>query len=174
MLSMLRLDSDLKHVGMTWGLETEPVPAVAFQGRSFYILRTMRASGERLRGALRDIIAGKIVKRSKHELVFEGEDLTVPFIDELQKCGYHPSTVERVTVNPGERIPAFYLMNSTAYFGWVFWEQFTSWKMRKLWGSVLKNDKGDWDIQIPVTRDVTLYANERLKLEMDIEHPPEF
>ena len=85
-----------------------------------------------------------------------------------------PTTVERVDVRPGERVPAFYIDNTVAYFGWVFWEQFTSWKIRKLWGSVIKNERGDWDIQIPPTRITVIYANESLKLEMDIDHPPEF
>jgi|ERR1043166_701408 hypothetical protein len=129
---------------------------------------------ENIRDAFRSIIEGKIVKRVKHELVHEGKDLTVLFIEELKTKNYQPSTVGKVNANPGERVPAFYLDGATAYFGWVFWEQFTSWKLRKLWGSVIKNEKGDWDIQIPATRSTTIYANESLKLEMDIDHPPEF
>ena len=82
--------------------------------------------------------------------------------------------MEKINVQPGERVPAFLIEQRIAYFGWVFWEQFTSWKMRKLWGSVLKNRLGDWDIQIPASRPTVIYANESLKLEMDIDHPPEF
>jgi len=128
---------------------------------------------EKVRDALREIIKGKIVKRAKHELVHEGIDLSEMFVVELQQLGYRATTVRNVDVKPGERVPAFYIENGVAYFGWVFWEQFTSWKVRKLWGSVVKNKKGDWDIQIPDTRPTTIYANENLKLEMDIDHPPE-
>jgi len=128
---------------------------------------------EKVRDALREIIKGKIVKRAKHELVHEGIDLSEMFVVELQQLGYRATTVGNVDVKPGERVPAFYIENGVAYFGWVFWEQFTSWKVRKLWGSVVKNKKGDWDIQIPDTRPTTIYANENLKLEMDIDHPPE-
>ena len=127
-----------------------------------------------IREALRAVIEGKIVKRSRHDLHHEGRDLQPVFLEELERCGYRATTVENVDAEPGERVPAFYLDQGVAYFGWVFWEQFTSWKMRKLWGSVIKNRRGDWDIQIPATRTTTIYANESLKLEMDIDHPPEF
>ena len=129
---------------------------------------------DKLRTALASIVEGKIVKRIKHELVYEGRDVTSLFLKELQTSGYIPTTVEKVNAQQGERVPAFFIQEKTAYFGWVFWEQFTSWKLRKLWGSVLKNSKGDWEIQIPTTRPTIIYANESLKLEMDIDHPPEF
>ena len=129
---------------------------------------------QKLRDALTDIIEGKNVKRIRHELTYEGKDISSLFIEELQLHVFLPTTVEKVNVQPGERAPAFYIQDGIAYFGWVFWEQFTSWKIRKLWGSVIKNKLGDWNIQIPVTRATTIYANEALKIEMDIDHPPEF
>ena len=128
----------------------------------------------RLREALSEIIDGRTVKRGRHELVYEGEDLTPVFVNELVRHGYLPSAVEAVKVEPGERVPAFLVDRRVAFFGWVFWEQFTTWKLRKLWGSVIKNDLGDWEIQIPATRSTIIYSNESLKLEMDIDHPPEF
>jgi hypothetical protein len=133
------------------------------------------ASQEReLRDAFIDIIDGKAVKRAKHLLLFNGEDLTPLFIEELQSRGFYPTDVEHVHAAPGERVPAFYVENATAYFGWIFWEQFTSWKLRKLWGSVIKNNRGDWEHQIPSGTSTVVYANEGLKIEMDIDHPPEF
>jgi hypothetical protein len=140
-----------------------------------FILLAMRESEKtKLRDALRAIIHGNTVKRALHDLNHQGVDLTAMFVDELQAQGYNPTTVGAVNAQPGERVPAFLIEDRVAYFGWVFWEQFTSWKLRKLWGSVVKNAKGDWEIQIPDTRQTTIYANEALKLEMDIEHPPEF
>jgi hypothetical protein len=127
-----------------------------------------------VRAALYEIIEGANVKRSKHDLVHEGVDLTPLFIEELGRVGYSPRTVEQVHVRPGERVPAFYLLDKVAYFGWVFWEQFTSWKLRKLWGSVIKNTRGDWEIQVPSGKNATVYANEARIIEMDIDHPPEF
>lgn len=129
---------------------------------------------QRVRDALAAIILGREVKRIKHDLVFEGKDLTEAFITTLKEHGYVPTVVKDVPAKPGERVPAFYIDQRTAYFGWVFWEQFTSWKLRKLWGSVLKDVRGDWVIQIPETRPTPIYANNSMKLEMDIDHPPEF
>jgi hypothetical protein len=129
---------------------------------------------DQLRAALGDIIDGRHVKRARHELLDRGEDLTALFISELDTRGYLPTTVARVRVEPGERVPAFLIERATAYFGWVFWEQFTSWKLRKLWGSVIKNQRGDWATQISPAQQTIIYANESLKLEMDIEHPSEF
>ena len=82
---------------------------------------------QKLRDALADIIEGKNVKRIRHELRYEGKDISLLFIEELEKHGYEPTTVEKVNVQPGERVPAFYIQDSVVYFGWVFWEQFTSW-----------------------------------------------
>lgn len=40
-------------------------------------------------------------------------------------------------------------------------------------GSVIKDKRGDWNIQIPAGSQTRIYANQSLKLEMDIEHPAE-
>lgn len=133
-----------------------------------------RTSKHDVREALIEIIEGSNVKRSKHELIHEGQNLTSLFEEELLNMGYRPRFVDDIEVRPGERVPAFFIDRSIAYFGWVFWEQFTTWKLRKLWGSVIKNVRGDWDIQLPAGKKTVLYANESLRREMDIDHPPEF
>lgn len=124
-----------------------------------------------LEEVLTDIILGRGVERSKHELRYEGRDVTAEFSRSLERSGFKPTTVGALTLRPGERVPAFWIDDSTAYFGWVFWEKFTELKLRKLWGSVVRNKKGDWAIQIPPTKPTVIYANERLKIEMDIEQP---
>ncbi len=127
-----------------------------------------------LRGVLQDIIKGQIVKRSRHELVWETRDVSLEFIDVLTTEGYSATVVERVNIKPGERVPAFYLDGSTAYFGWVFWEKFSQLKLRKLFGSVVRNAKGDWAVQIPEKRRTIIYTNTALVSEMDIENPSGF
>jgi hypothetical protein len=129
---------------------------------------------EKLREAFRAIIDGKDVKRIRHDLQYDGEDLTALFCEELEKKGYRKTTVGAVGVAAGERAPAFFFDGTITYFGWVFWEQFTGWKLRKLWGSAVRNALGDWEIQIPATRTTPIYANEALKLDMDIDRPPEW
>lgn len=127
-----------------------------------------------LREVLHDIIDGKIVKRSRHELKWDTRDVSFEFIDALSTAGYKQMLVQDVDVQPGERVPAFFLENGVAYFGWVFWEKFSQLKLRKLFGSVIRNAKGDWAVQISEKRRSVIYANASLKSEMDIENPSGF
>ena len=133
----------------------------------------IKATRATLDAVFDDIITGTGVHRSKHELTLDGKDVTFQFVAALKRHGYFPATVGEVEVQPGERVPAFFIKESTAYFGWVFWEKFTQWKLRKLWGSTVRNAKGDWAIQIPPNKPTAIYANDDFKIEMDIEHPGE-
>ncbi|HTR80625.1 MAG TPA: hypothetical protein VMM58_03275 [Bacteroidota bacterium] len=126
---------------------------------------------KRLRDTFREIIDGKNVKRSKHDLMFAGIDVSNVFIDEMDKKNYLPTTVADVPCEYGERVPAFYLEEGEAFFGWVFWENFTQRRLRKLFGSVVKDEKGEWAIHIPEGSLKIIYANKALKLEMDVDHP---
>jgi len=128
---------------------------------------------ESLRNVFGDIIAGKSVKRSVHELRWGERDVTLAFADALIRHGYRQTTVAAVDVSPGERVPAFVLEEGTAYFGWVFWEKFSSLRLRKLYGSVARNRKGDWAIQIAANHRSVIYACEAEKSDMDIDHPGE-
>ena len=127
-----------------------------------------------LQETLRDIIDGKIVKRSRHELKWDALDVSFEFIGALNEAGYKQVLVQDITIQPGERVPAFFLENGVAYFGWVFWEKFSQLKLRKLFGSVVRNSKGDWAIQVSDKRRSVIYANPALKSEMDIENPSGF
>jgi len=134
----------------------------------------MLSSNGHLKEVLADIIDGKIVKRAKHELMWESREVSLEFIDLLLEHGYKAATVALLDVQPGERVPAFYLDRGVAYFGWVFWEKFTQLKLRKLFGSVIRDAYGDWAIQISAKRNTVIYANVNLKAEMDIENPSGF
>ncbi len=127
-----------------------------------------------LRQAFVDIIEGLVVKRSVHSLLWSSTNMVNQFVQVLQEKGYLSHPVKDVDIQPGERVPAFYINGSTAYFGWIFWEKFSDRKMRKLYGSVVRNAKGDWAIQISGSRDTTVYANMNLKTEMDIDNPSGF
>ena len=111
------------------------------------------------------------MKRCLHELRWNGEEITGLFLDALAAGGFRPTTVGQVEVNPGERVPAFYIQDTTAYFGWVFWEKFNRISLRKLFGSVVRRTDGEWVITIPPTRQTTIYAHPGGKLEMDIDVP---
>lgn len=118
-----------------------------------------------------DIISGTGVTRSKHELILDGQPVVDDFIHALVRNGFQQTIVGKVEVDIGERVPAFFIDNTVAYFGWVFWEKYTNDKARKLWGSVVRNRKGDWAIQIPPTKPTPIYANTDLRIEMDADKP---
>lgn len=124
-----------------------------------------------LEAAFSDFITGQGVERVKLELTIEGRSVVREFLAALETHKFLAATVAGTLVQPGERIPAFFIKDSTAFFGWVFWEKFTKMKLRKLWGSSLRNKKGDWAIQIPSNKPTTIYANLLLKTEMDLDHP---
>lgn len=114
-----------------------------------------------------EIISGRF-NILKIELVYDGTDLTNVFIQKLNQLNFYPKKVRDVQVELGFRVPAFYLKNQEAYFGWVFWEIFTETKKRKLFGSAIKNQRGDWEIQIPEDKDEIVYVNEDKKIEIDL------
>jgi hypothetical protein len=121
--------------------------------------------------AFDEIIQGRTVKRARHELRMGERDLSNLFMIALERNGFIPSTVAVADIQPGERIPAFVIDSGVAYFGWIFWEKFSNVRLRKLFGSIVRNDKGDWAVQISAQRATVLYANPALKCEMDIDNP---
>jgi hypothetical protein len=135
---------------------------------------TAVSSRRELREAFSDIIEGRTVKRSKHILLWESRDVSSEFIKALDEHGYLPMRVQDADVQPGERVPAFVIQDATAYFGWVFWEKFSTMKLRKLFGTTVRNTKGDWAIQIPEGRNTVLHVNMRLRTGMDIDNPSGF
>lgn len=125
-------------------------------------------------GSLKDLATGHGVKRTRHDLIVDGRNYSDQFIQILSDVGYVPATVADVPVKPGERIPAFYIKDSIAYFGWVFYEKFSNRKIRKLWGSVIRDRKGDWAIQISPKKDSIVYADINRKTEMDLDRPTDW
>jgi hypothetical protein len=136
--------------------------------------RSSDSRHEEITQSLHELAAGKVVKRTRHELIVDGVDYTDRFVEVLKEIGYVPLTVAEVPVEPGERIPAFFIEDSVAYFGWIFYEKFSGRRVRKLWGSAIRNRKGDWAIQISPKKGITLYANINQKTDMDIDRPTDW
>ena len=122
-----------------------------------------------IRDSLTEFILGRGAKREQLDLVLDGRDLSGLFKTVLGEHGYRPASVGDIPVQPGERVPAFLVEDRRAHFGWVFWEKFTDVKKRKLWGSVARNKKGDWAIQIPPTSSTHVYANIGMKILMETD-----
>ncbi len=125
----------------------------------------------KLREAFREIIDGKTVTRSRHDLVFGGIDVSNVFIEELDRKGFLPVTVAEVDIEPGTRVPAFVIEETAAWFGWIFWEKFSEKHSRKLFGSIVRNAKGDWQIQIPAGSVRKVFCNRSRVFTMDIDWP---
>lgn len=93
------------------------------------------------------------------------------FAEELERRGFSPTSVAAADVEPGQRAPAFYIEGEMAYFGWVFWEKFTATRSRKLFGSVVRNAKGDWLVQISQRQPTRIYVQHSGTIAMDIDRP---
>jgi hypothetical protein len=129
-------------------------------------------SVSKLQHALRDLIRGDGVRRASHDLEIDGKDVSVLFRTLLQSEGYVEIRVEMVDVIPGERVPAFCLMDGKAHFGWVFWEVFSPERKRKIFGSAAKNKKGDWAVVL--ARRAPVYVCPDRKEAMDVDRPSSF
>jgi hypothetical protein len=118
--------------------------------------------------ALDDLILGRGVKRGRHELPPGAFPL---FRERLVACGFAPTVVAAVGIEVGVRVPAWLLRPPIADFGTVFWEVFTAVKRRKLFGSEVRNRKGDWEIQLSPGSETTIWVNDSLAESYDASRP---
>ncbi len=118
--------------------------------------------------ALDDLILGRGVKRGRHQLPPEIFPL---FLERLATCGFGPSLVADVAIEVGVRVPAWFLRPPRIDFGTIFWEVFTDAKRRKLFGSVVRNAKGDWEIQIPPGSPETVWVDPSRAERYDASRP---
>ena len=116
-----------------------------------------------------DIITGR-VKRYVHDLVFQKHDYTSLFINCLQDKAYLPRPLKEVQIEVGMRCPGFLVQDSVAYFGYLFWEVFDEKHKRKIWGSVMRNKKGDWKYILSGNSSNVVYLNLNKLQEVDIFH----
>jgi hypothetical protein len=124
-----------------------------------------------LLSAFRDLAAGRGVKRGRHELRVDGEDRSALFLEALRLEGFEPLRVRDVGIALGERVPAFLVRDGRADFGWVFWEKFTADRSRELFGSVVRNAKGDWEIQLGTGSPELVYVNLAARMAIDPDRP---
>ncbi len=114
------------------------------------------------------------MKRGRHELRVDGEDLSGLFLEALRLEGFEPAVVRDVDVSLGERVPGFLVRGGRADFGWVFWEKFTAERSRKLFGSVARNAKGDWDAQLGAGSRETIHVSLAGRTATDPDRPSSF
>jgi len=123
-----------------------------------------------LTAALDDLILGRGVARGRHSLVFQGRLVRGEFEERLAANGFRPMTVRETQIEPGERVPAFYLHDDLADFGYVRWEIFTPRSRRKLFASEHRRpDNDEWAVQLNLTSPERVWANPALEERHDVD-----
>lgn len=118
--------------------------------------------------ALDDLALGRGVKRGRHALA---PGLEALFAERLAALGFTETTVGAVEVEVGVRVPAWLVGSGVAQFGTVFWELFTDRTRRKLFGSEVRNAKGDWEIQLSPASARRIWAGLHLAETYDVSRP---
>lgn len=118
--------------------------------------------------AVDDLILGRGVKRGRHLLPPGVEPL---FLARLEVLGFVETTVSAVEIEVGVRVPSWLLRPGVADYGTVFWELFTDRARRKLFGSEVRDAKGDWEIQIPPSSTLRIWAGLHLAEAYDASRP---
>jgi hypothetical protein len=123
-----------------------------------------------LADALDDLILGRGVARGRHSLRHQGRLVLPEFEQRLAQNGFARATVRDVSIEVGERIPAFCLHDELADFGWVRWEIFTPRSRRKLFASEHRRaDNQEWALQIPLSSPETVWVDPAHRQRHDVE-----
>jgi hypothetical protein len=118
------------------------------------------AGRENFDGALDDLVLGRGVARGRHTLVYRGRPVAAEFERRLAANGFVPMTVREAPVRAGERMPAFYLHEDIADFGYVRWEIFTPRSRRKLFASEYRRpDNQEWAVQLNLSSPERVWAD---------------
>jgi hypothetical protein len=123
---------------------------------------------ETRRAALDDLLLGRGVRRGRHEIPLPLASLVR---ERLAACRFVETRVADVPVEVGVRVPAWLFRPPILDFGVVFWEVFTDTKRRKLFGSEVRNRKGDWEIQLAASSPETLWAGLEFAESYDASRP---
>ena len=123
-----------------------------------------------LAAALDDLILGRGVARGRHRLRHQGRLVREEFLERLAANGFRAMTVREAPIEPGEKIPAFYLHEDTADFGYVRWEIFTPRSRRKLFASEYRRpDNQEWAMQVNLSSPEKVWALPEAKERHDVE-----
>ncbi len=123
-----------------------------------------------LAAALDDLILGRGVARGRHSMRYLGRIVRGEMEERLAANGFRPMTVREAEIQPGERIPAFYIHGDAADFGYIRWEIFTPRSRRKLFHSEYRRpDNDEWDIQLNLSSPERVWASPDRKERHDVE-----
>ncbi|MDQ6893894.1 MAG: hypothetical protein M3167_14575 [Acidobacteriota bacterium] len=125
---------------------------------------------QELASALDDLILGRGVARGRHSLRHHERIVRPEMEERLAANGFRPTTVRKAPIEAGEKIPAFYLHDETADFGWLRWEIFTPRSRRKLFASEHRRpDNDEWAVQLNLSSPETVWASPERKERHDVD-----
>jgi hypothetical protein len=122
--------------------------------------------------ALDDLILGRGVARGRHSLRWKGRLVTNELEERLAANGFAKMTVRAAPIEPGEKIPAFYLdaNGETVDFGYIRWEIFTPRSRRKLFASEYRRpDNQEWAVQLNLASPETVWAKPEAREKHDVD-----
>jgi hypothetical protein len=123
-----------------------------------------------LAAALDDLILGRGVARGRHSLTHRGKSRRGELEERLAANGFRRMTVREADIAAGERLPAFYLHEDTADFGYIRWEIFTPRSRRKLFQSEYRRpDNQEWAVQLNLSSPERVWASPERKERHDVE-----
>jgi hypothetical protein len=123
-----------------------------------------------LSSALDDLILGRGVARGRHSMRHQGKLVRPEMEERLAANGFRPMSVREAPIEAGEKIPAFYLHDETADFGWIRWEIFTPRSRRKLFASEYRRpDNDEWAVQLNLSSPETVWASPERKERHDVD-----
>ena len=119
---------------------------------------------------LESLVEGK-VQRSRHDLRLDGRDLTEAFAEVLRRKGYTAVRIRDLRLRPGIRHPAWVLRDGEAFFGYVFLEKFEEGSYRPLFGSVVRDGRGDWRVLLTRSSRERVFVKAEEALPFDEDRP---
>jgi hypothetical protein len=125
-----------------------------------------------LADALDDLILGRGVARGRHSLRWKGRLVGAELEERLAANGFSKTTVREAAIEPGEKIPAFYLdaARETADFGYIRWEIFTPRSRRKLFASEYRRpDNQEWAVQLNLASPEMVWAKPEAREKHDVD-----
>src|SRR5262245_37740136 len=123
-----------------------------------------------LAGALDDLILGRGVARGRHSLRWKGRLVAAELEERLGANGFAPATVRETNIEPGEKVPGFYLHDELADFGYVRWEIFTPRSRRKLFASEhRRSDNQEWSVQLNLSSPEKVWTSPARKERHDVD-----
>ncbi len=123
-----------------------------------------------LSSALDDLILGRGVARGRHSMRFRDQNVRAELEERLVANGFRPMKVSETEIEPGEKVPAFYLHDEIVDFGYIRWEIFTPRSRRKLFASEYRRpDNDEWAVQLNLASQKRVWANPALKEKHDVD-----